>query len=370
MAENPHIIIEGEPRPGDAYWDVLAVQLEGGAAPDILQFGGNYPDFISHLTPLQGFVADGIINVGSADRFDQAVLEVGTLGGDLYGICLGTNFLVFAYNKTILEAAGAPPPQNDWTWDQFVAYGEEIAPLLPAGVFPFVDNSTNQANFIAYFFEQRGESLWTAQEETFATVDGAYAWVNLWADMRDKGLIPDMETTASFAETGTDNSALVAGRAVFGLLWSNQVGAYQGAMTDELAVAHLPVANRNALVIQVSQYLAVNASSEHPEAAAAFINFFVTNLEAGAILGTDRGIPSSPAVREHVAPLAGDIERMLYEYLTVAAPRTVPQGPNLPNDREFVDLLRSIGEEVGFGMISRRDAAEDIYDLIQALIAR
>ncbi|MCL2068751.1 MAG: extracellular solute-binding protein, partial [Oscillospiraceae bacterium] len=370
MDANPNIRIEGEPRPGDAYWDVLAVQLEGGAAPDILQFGGNYPDFTNHLQPLQGFVADGTINVGSAPLFDQAVLEVGTLGGNLYGICLGTNFLTLAYNRTILEAAGAPLPPNDWTWDQFIDYGKQIAPLLPSGVFPFVDNSVNQANYIAYFFEQRGESLWTAEEKTFATVDGALAWVNLWEDMRDLGLIPDMETSSSFGETGVDNSALVAGRAVFGLLWSNQVNTYQGAMTDELGIAHLPVASRNALVIQVSQYLSVNVASQYPEAAAAFINFFVTDPEAGAILGTDRGIPSSPVVRDSVAPLAGPIERMLYEYLSIAAPRTVPQGPNLPNDREFVDSLRLIGESVGFGVMTRQEAAEDIYDLIQFLIAR
>jgi multiple sugar transport system substrate-binding protein len=139
-------------------------------------------------------------------------------------------------------------------------------------------------------------------------------------------------------------------------------------MTDELALAHLPLGEHDALVIQVSQYLAVNVASPHQEAAAAFINFFVNSPEAGAILGTDRGIPSSPVVRNIVAPQAGAIDSMLYEYLSIAAPRTIPQGPNLPNDREFVDTLRLIGESVGFGVMTRREAAEDLYDLIQFLI--
>lgn len=369
MAENPDIRIVGEPRPGDAYWDVLAVQLEGGGAPDIMQFGGNYPDYIMFLLPLQGFIGNEL-QIGSEAQFDQQVLETGTLDGNLYGISLGTNVLSLAYNRTMLEEAGAPMPSDNMTWDEFIEYGRVLRDLLPDNVFPFVDNSVNQANYISYFMLQRGEPIWTAELESHVTVEGTYAWINLWEDMREEGLIPDIDTTASFQEVSPDTSALVHGRAAIGLIWSNQLGAYQDSMTDELGLMQLPTGDQDALAIQVSQYLSINATTEHPEAAARFINFFVTNSEAGAILGTDRGIPSSPTVRAEIAPQANEIDAILYEYLSVAAARAVPQGPNLPNDAEFVDTLRIIGQSVAFGQMTRAEGAQDIYDLVYRLMTR
>ena len=369
QAAYPDIKITGEPKPSDSYWDTLNAQLAGGNAPDIIQFGGNYPDFTSYLTPLQSYVGP-ILQIDTADKFDQAVLTTGTLNGNLYGVCLGTNCLVLAYNKTILENAGAPLPSDNMTWDQLIAYGEQIKPLLPDGVFPFVDNSVNQTNYFSYFMQQRNEPIWTAEGKTYATEDGCLAWINMWEDMRTKGLIPDIETTSGYRESGTDNSILVPGKAVFGLIWSNQLAAYQGAMTDTLALCQLPTGDNKALTIQVSQYLAINNKCANPDAAALFINFFVTTAAAGQELGTNRGIPSSPIVRNAIAGSASDIDKQLYQYLSTAADRTIPQGPNLPNDQEFNDTMLQIGQSVAFGQETREQGAKDMFDLIQRLMVK
>jgi len=370
QAAYPEITITGEPRPGDAYWDNLNTQLAGGNAPDIMQFGGNYPDFATkgQLEPLEGYLGKQLM-IDTPATFDQAVFDPATLDGHLWAICLGTNCLVMAYNKTMLEAAGAAMPPDLMTWDDFIAYGESIKDKLPDGVFPFVDNSVNQANFLSYYMTSRGESIWDG-ETTHATLDGVQEWINMWEDMRDAGLIPDIETTAGYAETGTDNSAFVAGKAAFDLIWSNLVSSYQGAMTDKIAICPLPQGDQNALAIQVSQYLAINSQSENKEAAALFINFFVTSPEAGSHLGTNRGIPSSPVVREAIAGDASEVDAMLYNYLNLVADRTVPQGPNLPNDQEFVDTLKQIGQSVAFGEMTREEGAQQIYDTIQRLMVK
>lgn len=368
-AAYPDITIVAEPKPSDAYWDTLNTQLAGGNAPDILQFGGNYPDFINFLLPLQDFVG-AQLEIGTPEEFDQQPLQVGTLDGNLYGICLGTNALMLIYNQTMLEAAGAPLPPETWTWDELIAYGEEIKPLLPEGVFPFVDNSVNQANYLSYYYQQNGEPLWTAEGESFATEATSTAWFRLWEDMRAAGLIPDIETTAGYAESSVDNSILVPGGAAIALVWSNQLGTYQGAMTDTLGVATLPTGAQDALTIQVSQYLAINNKCENPEAAALFVNFFVKNAEAGAILGTDRGIPSSPEVRTLAEANANDIDKMLFAYLNKVAPTAIPQGPNLPNDQEFVDNLKQIGQSVAFGNLTVEQGGADLFALIQRLMVK
>ena len=83
----------------------------------------------------------------------------------------------------------------------------------------------------------------------------------MWPDMRDEGLIPDADTTYTYTEDGPDSSALVAGEAAMGLIWSNQGAAYQAAMTDEIGMTTLPVGGEDSYVIQMSQYLAVNGAS-------------------------------------------------------------------------------------------------------------
>ncbi len=241
----------------------------------------------------------------------------------------------------MIEAAGGDLPADNLSWDELIAYGQALKAKLPEGVAPFVDNSTNQANYLSYFYTQQGTSLWTSDDggKSYATVESAQKWLQMWADMRAEGLIPDADTTYTYTEAGPDSSAFVSGKAAIDLIWSNQGAAYQAAMTDEIGMTTLPTGGEPAYAIQMSQYLAMNAASANKEAAALFINFFVTSPEAGAILQTNRGIPSSPVVSQAIADQATATDAAVYRIYDAIADRTIPQGPNLPNDQEFVNEL-------------------------------
>jgi multiple sugar transport system substrate-binding protein len=75
-------------------------------------------------------------------------------------------------------------------------------------------------------------------------------------------------------------------------------------------------------------------------------------------------------VRAAISGEATPVEAMLYNYLNKASSRAIPQGPNLPNDQEFVDTLTRIGQSVSFGQISREEGAQQIYDLIHRLMVK
>jgi len=188
--------------------------------------------------------------------------------------------------------------------------------------------------------------------------------------MRAEGLIPDADTTATYAESGADSSALVAGKAAIGLIWSNQLAGYQAAMTDKLGATTLPVGGEDSYVIQMSQYLGVYKESKNKEAATLFINFFVTSPAAGAVLQTNRGIPSSPVVRQATAVGASKTDAEVYRIYDAVADRTIPQGPNLPNDQEFVNELQLIGQSVSFGKSTVDAAAEELQALIERLAVK
>ncbi len=372
-AAYPDISVVGEPNGGTAdHFQIIDTQLAGNNAPDIIQFGGNWPDYQQYLEPLNSYLGEQLM-INTPEQFDQTALVPATgLDGNLYAVSLGTNTLVLVYNKTLIEAAGVDLPADNLTWEELVEYGRTLKAALPEGVAPFVDNSMNQANYLSYFYTQQGTQLWTLDDggKSYATVESAQAWLQMWADMRAEGLIPDAETTYTYTEDGPDSSALVAGEAAIGLIWSNQVAAYQAATTEELGVTTLPVGGEDSYVIQMSQYLGINNASANKEAAALFINFFVTSPEAGAILQTNRGVPSSPVVREAIAEQATVTDAAVYRIYGAIADRMIPQGPNLPNDQEFVNELELLGQQVAFGQLSVEQGAEELQALIERLAVK
>ncbi|MBN1965915.1 MAG: hypothetical protein JW910_14790, partial [Anaerolineae bacterium] len=88
-----------------------------------------------------------------------------------------------------------------------------------------------------------------------------------------------------------------------------------------------------------------------------------------AILETNRGVPSSPVVRAAIAEQAAPTDAAVYRIYNVIAEagRVVPQGPNLPNDQEFVNELELIGQQVAYGVSTVEQAAEDLMALIDRL---
>ncbi|HRX02772.1 MAG TPA: extracellular solute-binding protein [Anaerolineae bacterium] len=369
----PDIKVVGEPNGGTPdHFAIIDTQLAGNNAPDLIQFGGNWPDYQQYLEPLNGYLGKQLM-IDTPEQFDQTALIPATAAdGNLYAVSLGTNTLVLAYNKTMIEAAGMELPKDNMTWDELIAYGTELKSKLPEGVAPFVDNSTNQANYLSYFYRQEGTPLWTSDDggKSYATVESAQKWLQMWADMREAGLIPDADTTATYAESGADSSALVAGKAAISMIWSNQIAGYQSAMTDTLGATTLPAGGEDSYVIQMSQYLGMNKASENKEAAALFINFFVTSPTAGAILQTNRGVPSSPVVRQAIDVGASKTDAEVYRIYDVVADRTIPQDPNLPNDQEFVNELGLIGQQVAFGESTVEQGAADLQALIERLAVK
>jgi multiple sugar transport system substrate-binding protein len=373
QAAYPDITVEGEPDGGAGdHFQILDTQLAASDAPDIIQFGGNWPDYKQYLEPLNSYLGNQLM-INTPEEFDQTALIPATdADGNLFAVSLGTNTLVLAYNKTMIEAAGVDLPKDNMTWDELIAYGQELKAKLPDGVWPFVDNSTNQANYLSFFYQQQGTPLWTLDDggKSYATVESARKWLQLWADMRAEGLIPDPDTTYAYTELGPDSSAFVAGKAVIDLIWSNQGAAYQAAMTDEIGMTTLPKGGEKAYVIQMSQYLAINKDSKNKEAAALFVNFFVTSPDAGAVLQTNRGVPSSPVVRAAIADQATATDAEVYRIYNAIADRMIPQGPNLPNDQEFVNELQLIGQQVAYGESSVDQGAEDLQALIERLAVK
>lgn len=367
VAENPGVSIQPDPLGGGDYWTSLDTELAGGTAPDVLQFGGNYLDYVKngHLEPLDDYFG----NLIDISNVDEAMLDAITVDGKVYGLCLGANRLGLVYNKKVLDEIGVAPPGADLTWETFGTYLETVQAKLPQGTYALFDASCYESNTFGYYSRWAGKPLYTADgnitdEATFKS------FLEMWAGWRDKGVVPSGEFSAQYTEKGADTSALVAGKVVMSILYSNQVGGYQASMTDELGVAPLPEVNSNVAWIMPSQYFCINSKSTNKETAAAFINYFVNNPESGKILGNDRGISANSEVREAIAVNATPLDQEIYKLFDLLADHTTPMDPNVPDDQTFLANYDEINLSVAYGRKTVDAAAKELYELLASLAAK
>ncbi|MFN8563040.1 MAG: extracellular solute-binding protein [Anaerolineae bacterium] len=330
QAAYPDIKVTGEPNGGTAdHFQIIDTQLAGNNAPDIIQFGGNWPDYKQYLEPLNDYVGNQLM-INTPEMFDQTALIPATdADGNLYAVSLGTNTLVLAYNKTMIEAAGVDLPADNMSWEDLLDYGRTLKAALPEGVAPFVDNSMNQANYLSYFYTQEGTPIWTLDNggTSYATVESAQKWLQMWSDMRSEGLIPDADTTYTYTEDGPDSSAFVAGKAAIDPDLEQSGRSLSGSHDrpnrhdDASQQWRTGVCYPDEPVPGDQQY-----QPEQGSGGAVHQLLREASPKLSAILQTNRGVPSSPVVRQAIADQAAATDAAVYRIYDAIADRTIPQG--------------------------------------------
>jgi multiple sugar transport system substrate-binding protein len=101
------------------------------------------------------------------------------------------------------------------------------------------------------------------------------------------------------------------------------------------------------------------------------INFFVSDPEAGAILGTERGLPPNKQVRDTISV---NFDDQLKGVLAFDERVTAQAGPTPPvpaqGDSQTTRLLQASAENVGFGRQSPADGAAEYVAQVTAELER
>ena len=341
-------------------------QLAGGNGPDIIQMGGNIYDYADVLLPLDQY-AGTLLDTAV---IDPSAVASGTIDGKLLGVSTGVTMPALVYNKSMIERAGVPLPKRSLTYDEFRDYLVLLKSKLPRGVYPMQDigvMSTNSTPF-GYWTRYNGTPLYTAAtSSTDVTAADAQKYLELFADYRKNGLVPPPDVAAGFAENNADSSALIAGKVAIGYLYTNQLGGYQAATTDELELMEFPgAAATKALWQAPSQFYTVNKDSKNPEETVKFINFLVNDPDAALILGSNRGASASASAR--AAGAASPADQKVLDYMQVAGPHSSAETDHVPNDTEFNSTLFLIYQRVAFGEITPAEGGKQIRDLLVRLI--
>lgn len=363
--------IEGEFLSWNDYWPKLATQTAGGTAPDIIQM--DYRFIVEYATrnaiaPLDEFVGSAL-NLG---EFDQDQLDGGMVDGKLYGISLGANSVAMLANQTAFEAIGEAVPDRDWTFADIERLGEAFK-AAGTGMAAMSDGSGSEP-FLDNWLRQRGKALYTADGKLGFDAADATEWFAMWNGYREKGYIVSAEDNA--LDTGAPETSMVAlKKAALLPSNSNQLVVHQSVNDDTLTITNYP---RLAAGVggghyrKPSMFFSVGGTAADKAAAAAFINYFVTDPEAGKILGVERGIPCNASVREAITPTLDEQSQIALNFVANLGDLLGPLPPPPPAAAGEIDtsLLRVLSQEVAFGGRSAEDAGTFFVDEATAILNR
>lgn len=356
------------------YWPKLATETAGGNAPDIVQM--DYRFIVEYAN--RGAIAPLDDYVGSAlklDDFDQDQLEGGRVDGKLYGISLGANSVAQLVNLAAFEEAGVEPPNRDTTYDDIRAMGEAFKSANIRGGMKVIADGSGSEPMLDNWLRQKGLALYTADGKLGFTEAEAIEWFTMWNQMRADGICVDAETQALDTNGPLETTMVILGKAAMMPSNSNQLVAFQTLTQDRLTITSYP---RIAAGVggghyrKPSMFFSIGGSSANKEAAAAYISYFVNDPEAGKVLGVERGIPCSAAVRDVVAPLLSEQDQIALNFVANLGDLLGPLPPPPPAAAGEIDvsLLRVLSQEVAFGARTAEDAGAFFVTEAAAILER
>jgi multiple sugar transport system substrate-binding protein len=361
----PDLAITGEPT-GEDYWPKLATQIVGRNMPDVFQLEpSTIADYSRRgaCTPLDPYLGKEI----AIDAFGANVVDLCRVDGKVWGVGLGLNSFAMIYDQDVFAQAGITPPGEKTTWAQ---YADLAVALTKAVGKPGYWGAPYGARYFYGFdvwLQQRGKGVYGRDGHGVGfSADDAKEWYSYWEDLRGRGGCVAADVQALDTNI-IETNALTLGKAATGLVYSNQLIGYQSLIKSKLALTTYPQMGGGAPsghYYRPALIWSIGISSKHKEAAAGFINFFVNDLEAGKILGVERGVPLSPRVRAEILPLLNETERATVNYVNMLADKVMPYPPPAPKGANEFDrsVMRPVTDQLAFGKLTIAEASQRLVE--------
>jgi multiple sugar transport system substrate-binding protein len=232
-----------------------------------------------------------------------------------------------------------------------IKYGSTILPGAHRDVFGF-----------RIWLRQHGKSLYNEAADGLGYDDDQLFtdFFSMYEDLKDEGIAAPAAVTEE-AGHNIEMDPFVKGEAAMSSMWSNQVVAASSAAGKKVDLALMPNAEdqvQSGMFIKPGMYFTVSKNSDHPEAAAKFINFFINNLEANKIIAAGRGVPVSAKIREEMAATLDEVNKEQFEYINLATEHSSAiYAPPPENHPQIRDLLTETVLRILYGQMSAEQAA-------------
>lgn len=368
----PNIEIDPQYTGWSGYWEKMAAQAAGNNLPDIMQHDRMYlTQYINNgrILSLDPYVEDGTLDLSNVDQ------AMGKVDGNLYGVTLGVNSFAVAYDQKLFDKAGVEVPDPDWTWKDFIQtackiddklgiYGSTLFPGAYRDIFGFRIWLRQHDKAL---YNEEATALGYEDDDLFAEFFG------MFGKLEDEGVVAP---AALLKETGSniEMDPFVKHEAAMTSLWSNQVVATESASGRKPELMVMPNYEnevRKGMFIKPGMYFTVQKSSDHPEAAVKFINFFINNIEANKALEAGRGVPVSSKVRKAMKPELSPVNKEQFEYIGLATEYSSEIYPPPPSaHRQVVDEMKKLVNKILYDVISPEEAAKEFRTKAERLLQK
>jgi len=367
--QNPGIKITGEYSGFDGYFDKLNTQIAAGNAPDLIQMGGNIKEYSgkNSLLDLTPYVGQAI----KLDDFTPSLVREATDNEKVYGVTLGVSSSALLYNASMFNKAGIAIPADGWTYDDFKSVTKQISDKLGKGYYGSYDLSSDSATLASYLGSV-GKELYRDGAIHFDKKD-MVDWFTMWDELRKSGAIVPAEVQVANPPTAVDKSLLVQGKVAIQSGSASQISGFQALTQDQLGLVTYPNGPAGSgMVPPISgQFITAYSGTKHPDEVAKFMDFLVNDPEAGAILGSTRGVPPSSKIRDALSAEITPVDKVLYDYISLVsevAPDVTYQ--QFPVDSEFIKLLQVTSEKISFGAASIDSAVDEFMSEVNKLLEK
>ena len=314
VEQNPEISISTEPGDISGYFDRLATSVAAGDEPDVITMGGAYP--------AEYAARDVLLDLGTVSEhldlseMDELALTNGQVGGSQIGATTGINAPGMVVNPELITAAGLELPDFEtWTWQEYVEIATAVSEHSEEGTFG--SGMVLDHDSIDLWARQHGEILYTEDGQIGVSPETAEAFFAFSKELVDSGGAPSAEVLVELTDVGPEQTLMGQGLAAFMLTWSSSLTALSTAAGADLEIVQIPGEGVEPGVwLQSSQFYTISARSTAPEAAARFVQFLITDPEAGKLILTDRGVPAVESVRRAILEDLSPTAQREVEYIS------------------------------------------------------
>ncbi|HZU94390.1 MAG TPA: ABC transporter substrate-binding protein [Microbacterium sp.] len=360
--EYPNITINTTFTDFPSYWEKRQTEAASGSLPDVFQFSDSYLRQYGET----GNVLDLETVKDQIDfsTFEDSLLGTGRLDGTQYSLPTGYSLWANFVNDDLLAQAGIEAPEGGQTFEEFNDWMASVTEATGGAPFGGTDY-TQRIQLFELQLRADGKNLYTEDGELGFTEKELTDFWESGADLRDGITIPQqrLEEVSPISGFGSTRTASE-------MSWSNFLGGYladSGASSISIVAPPTDDPDAKDLYRQGGLQIAISANTEHPEAAAVFLDYIVNSPEAGEIFGTTLGFPASSSKLDG-AKLEG-ADKQVADYIESVSGRIGDAPPPAvvgygSLEQKFWDL----GKELGLGTKTIDDAVTEFFNEAQVIL--
>ncbi|MEU8297722.1 extracellular solute-binding protein [Micromonospora sp. NPDC048909] len=340
----------------DGYYDRLATQAVGGNPPDLIQLDDSVLSEYTQreiLLDLSDHVAQSRLDLTG---LPDGLVRYGQVDGRTMAVAGGQTAAAVVFNRDLLRELRLPEPRTGMPWAQYIGWSEQVTRASQGRVAGTMDPS---GDYRALWLWLRGQSaeLYRGRQLGFGAGE-LVSWFDLWRRARAGRATPAAALVEQADSGEPARQLVVSGLTAASFAWSHQLPELQRLTKAELGLAGFP-GSPAAQWARASMYWAVFRGSRHPDVAVDVINFLTNNGEAGAVLGHERGLSPSQAVRRAVEGSLTDRAQQRAAALGTSLGTAIGPAPVPPpkGHARVRTLLVAAAESVRSGGVGTRAAA-------------